>query len=518
VDTARARKSLMTEATASSNIRQYKYRTGVDRSKAAKLFIDSYYKSLEETSQGRKNRREQVEVQTKHLSRKEKKEVELALAQAETEQLRKKRKKICVRDFANVKLIGRGAFGEVRLVSHKATGEVFAMKMMNKDFVIQKNQLAHARAERDAMVEQDDPGIVRLFYSFQDSHFLYFVMEYLSGGDLMNLLIKRSTLGNDECKFYMAEIALAINYVHERGYIHRDLKPDNILISADGHLKLSDFGLCTSGIESHLSSFYQVCIPEEFRVDDDSASNRRPLQREKSSRQTRQESWNRMRREKSYSTVGTSNYMAPEIILEKGYGKEVDWWALGVIIYECLVGFAPFSCESTSDTCLMILDWRRTLEFPEDECDISDSAIDLIERLITSQELRIGFSAISAHEWFEGTDWSNIRSNQDVPWIPELLHPTDTSNFDDFDDPNAELFFKEPMDTHEDRAKRHLDEKDLPFVGWTYRRFEVKNRIGVQTLFEGPDGIKEESEKEVKKTPTSPVSPKSRDKKKKQGK
>jgi len=130
--------------------------------------------------------------------------------------------------------------------------------------MIQKNQLAHARAERDAMVEHDNPGIVKLYYSFQDSRFLYFVMEYLAGGDLMNLLIKREILSEEETRFYISELILAVNAVHKHGYSHRDLKPDNILIGGDGHIKLSDFGLCTSGAESHLSSFYNAGIPKDF--------------------------------------------------------------------------------------------------------------------------------------------------------------------------------------------------------------------------------------------------------------
>eukprot|EP01126_Amoeba_proteus_P019658 TRINITY_DN2018_c0_g1_i15.p1 TRINITY_DN2018_c0_g1~~TRINITY_DN2018_c0_g1_i15.p1 ORF type:complete len:409 (-),score=92.35 TRINITY_DN2018_c0_g1_i15:735-1961(-) len=382
------------------------YKVGVNKSKAARLFIDSYYKELVDTNEDRRKRRVEIEERTKGLSKKEKREAELALQMAETEQLRNKRKKLSITDYANVKLIGRGAFGEVRVVRSKENNEVFAMKMMNKDFVIKKNQLAHARAERDAMVQHDDPGIVKLFFSFQDSKFLYFIMEYLPGGDLMNLLIKRSTLTEEECKFYMSEVILAVNAVHSHGYIHRDLKPDNILITQDGHVKLSDFGLCTSGMESHLSSFYQLVIPKDL-----TESSELTLERSKSSRESRQKSWNKMRREKSYSTVGTSNYMAPEILLEQGYDKEVDWWAVGVIIYECLVGYAPFSCEDAADTCLMIINWRRNLEFPsKDECDLSNEAFDLVCSLVTSQKERIGFNQIVSHPWFRGLDWENVRN------------------------------------------------------------------------------------------------------------
>jgi len=310
------------------------------------------------------------------------------------------------------------------------------MKIMNKDFMIQKNQLAHARAERDAMVEHDDPGIVKLYYPFQDSRFLYFVMEYLPGGDLMNLLIKREILSEEETRFYMIELILAVQAIHKHGYIHRDLKPDNILIGGDGHIKLSDFGLCTSGAESHLSSFYNPCVPKNFdknRTFDGTRTLKRGLER--------RSSWNRIRKTMSYSTVGTSNYMAPEILLEQGYGPEIDWWSVGVILYECIVGYAPFSCEDTTETCIMILEFRNTLDFPDDP-QITEEARELIQNcLLVEQKNRKGYDDIVKHPWFVGKDFNATRHSK-APWIPKLENETDTTNFDDFDDDNADFFFR----------------------------------------------------------------------------
>jgi len=230
----------------------------------------------------------------------------------------------------------------------------------------------------------------------------------------MNLLIKREILTEDETKIYMAELVLAVHAIHERGYIHRDLKPDNILIAQEGHIKLSDFGLCTSGSESHLSSFYQSCVPKTF----DKSLPRAPSRLEKKNPNSRRSSWNRRRKTMSYSTVGTSNYMAPEILLEKGYGPEIDWWSVGVILYECLVGYAPFSCEDTTETCMMILDWRNSLEFP-DEPELSDAAVDLIMSLLCDQDDRIGFEEIAAHPWFASVNWNTVRTDP-APWIPDL--------------------------------------------------------------------------------------------------
>jgi serine/threonine kinase 38 len=158
--------------------------------------------------------------------------------------MRENRKRMTVYDFEPLTIIGKGAFGEVRVVRHKATGEILAMKKMNKNEMIYKNQVQHVRAEKDILSLAQNPWIVDLKYSFQDETYLYLGMEFLNGGDLMTLLIRKDILSEDESRFYGAEMILAIESVHALNYIHRDLKPDNILIDARGHIKLSDFGLC----------------------------------------------------------------------------------------------------------------------------------------------------------------------------------------------------------------------------------------------------------------------------------
>lgn len=155
-----------------------------------------------------------------------------------------RRTHVSAKDFEPLKIIGRGAFGEVRVCKDKLTGEVVAVKKMKKQEMLSKNQIAHVRAERDILAMSDLPWIVQLKYSFQDDRFLYLVMEYLPGGDLMTLLMKKDILSEDDSKFYIAELIIAVDAIHKMNFIHRDLKPDNILIDNEGHLKLSDFGLC----------------------------------------------------------------------------------------------------------------------------------------------------------------------------------------------------------------------------------------------------------------------------------
>jgi serine/threonine kinase 38 len=162
----------------------------------------------------------------------------------EAELNRKMRKKISTRDFEPLSIIGRGAFGEVRICRHIESGDVVAVKRMKKAEMINKNQVNHIKAEREVLVKAKNPWIVDLKYSFQDDKYLYLVMDFLSGGDLMTLLMRKDILTEEESRFYIAQTIAAIESVHQVNFIHRDLKPDNILIDRDGHVKLTDFGLC----------------------------------------------------------------------------------------------------------------------------------------------------------------------------------------------------------------------------------------------------------------------------------
>jgi protein-serine/threonine kinase len=218
----------------------------------------------------------------------------------------------------------------------------------------------------------------------------------------------------------------------------------------------------------------------------------------------------------SYSTVGTSNYMAPEILLEQGYGPEIDWWSVGVILYECLIGYAPFSCEDTTETCIMILEYESTLNFPDDP-RISDEARDLIQnRLLVDQKSRIGYEEIIAHPWFKGVDWKNIR-NSNPPWVPELKDDTDSQFFDEFDDDNVDYFFGDDYDDNFDEFSsiplKDWEDKDLPFVGWTFKRFEPKQRPSMNSVFGGEMLTNSESSTSEEKKP-SPTDPKSKKNKK----
>jgi len=411
----------------------------------------------------------------------------------EGENLRKKRKKISIFDFEPLKIIGKGAFGEVRVCKYIPNGSIVAIKKMKKEEMHKKNQVLHVRAERDVLSEAKNEWIVDLKFSFQDQNYLYLGMEFLPGGDLMSLLMARDILPEHEAKFYAAEIVLAIESVHKLDCIHRDLKPDNVLIDADGHIKLSDFGL-SKKLDLKLMDNH---LQNELRNfgNNNNSNNVRGFKNISYAQQFSQfkSIKNKKRRAFAFSTVGTPDYIAPEVIRQKGYGQEIDWWSLGVIMFEMMIGYPPFFSESSTETCKKILDWRNTLNI-RPEANISKEAEDILRRLINDPETRLGGNGaeeIKNHPFFKGIDWNHIKETLTPPFVPELKNNYDTKYFDEFEE--DEPFY--PINNDNQKGKKY-QKKDMCFVAFTYNREDDNNyRNNMVTALEVFDSLQENIKK-----------------------
>ncbi|XP_050894876.1 probable serine/threonine protein kinase IRE isoform X2 [Lathyrus oleraceus] len=269
-----------------------------------------------------------------------------------------------IEDFEIIKPISRGAFGRVFLARKRATGDLFAIKVLKKADMIRKNSVQDILAERDILISIRNPFVVRFFYSFTCRENLYLVMEYLNGGDLYSMLRNLGCLDEDMARVYIAEVVLALEYLHTQHIIHRDLKPDNLLIGQDGHIKLTDFGLSKVGL---INSTDDLSAPSSFA--NGFLGNDKPKSRHVSKREERQQQ----------SVVGTPDYLAPEILLGMGHGTTADWWSVGVILYELLVGVPPFNAEHPQQIFDNII--NRDIQWPKYPEEISYEAYDLMNKL-----------------------------------------------------------------------------------------------------------------------------------------
>ncbi|KAF0698470.1 Aste57867_10893 [Aphanomyces stellatus] len=305
-----------------------------------------------------------------------------------------KKKATSVDDFEFLTVIGKGTFGKVLMVRLKKTQAIYAMKIISKQFLVDMDSVKYMRSERNIMTKINHPFVIGLKYAFQTESKVYLVMEYQPGGELFSHLKNEGLLLEEKAKFYLAEMVLALEHLHLQGIIHRDLKPENVLISAEGHVKLTDFGLAK-----------QVNDGDEL-----------------------------------FTFCGTQEYMAPEMVLGNGYTSAVDWWSLGALAYEMLIGRPPFETKNKNRKELHKKILTAKLVLPK---WLSSDAHSLLKSLLERNvDKRLGggkstmfvvrgVQALKTHPFFRGIDWTAIEKLQvKPPMIPKVAHETDTHNFD----------------------------------------------------------------------------------------
>lgn len=384
------------------------------------------------------------------LSEDQKEAVRKSFNKQQDEYMRESRKQVTISDFEFIKVIGSGAFGIVRLCRKKDSNEIFAMKQMSKKEMVYKNQVHHVRAEKDALSMAKDGWVIKLHFTFQDDNFLYMVMDYLPGGDLMTHLMLKDIFSEDETRFYVAELVEAVDYIHTHlHYIHRDIKPDNIIFDREGHIHLLDFGLCKYNPPQPASTDESSPSAAVESTDARSVNRRAPRH---------------LPRRDLQSVVGTPDYMGPEVYRKAPYGPECDWWSVGIIMFEMLFGGPPFSDErhDAAVTSSRVMRWRQHFHMPPDP-RVSEDARDLICGLICDPQDRLTADQIRAHPFFKGLDFKKLRE-MTPPIRPKVNGPLDTSNFDDFNGADAKYGITN---------SRHQVVKDpsfLAFHDYGYRR------------------------------------------------
>jgi serine/threonine protein kinase len=294
------------------------------------------------------------------------------------------KKMVVLEDFDILKVIGRGSFGKVLQVRKKDNKKIYAMKVLNKKSIIEKAEVDHTKAEQSILQKLCHPFLVNLNYSFQTPDKLYFIMDYINGGELFFHLQNDKKFPEERVRFYAAEIACGLEYLHSCGVLYRDLKPENILLTSDGHICMTDFGISKEGLHSDDARTATFC--------------------------------------------GTPEYLAPEVLEGTGYGKGVDWWSFGTLVFEMLTGLPPFYAQDVQQMYAKIISAK--LVVPP---SVSPDAKSLIEELLVRQpEKRLSDPAkIKAHPFFKGIDWDLlVKKEMTPPFIPPVKNAEDTSQID----------------------------------------------------------------------------------------
>ncbi|MCL4127504.1 UNVERIFIED_CONTAM: hypothetical protein GTU68_026134 [Idotea baltica] len=342
-------------------------------------------------------------------------------------------RKLGLEDFSFIKVLGKGSFGKVMLAEKKGTDEIYAVKVLKKDVILQDDDVECTMTERRILaLSARHPFLTALHSSFQTEDRLFFVMEYVNGGDLMFQIQKARKFSEPRARFYAAEVTLALQFLHRNGVIYRDLKLDNILLDTDGHCKIADFGMCKEGIKDG---------------------------------------------ETTTTFCGTPDYIAPEILQELDYGASVDWWALGVLMYEMMAGQPPFEADNEDDLFESIL--RDDVLYP---VWLSKEAVSILKGFMTKNPAKRlgcvaeqgGEVAICSHKFFKDIDWKALEERKvKPPFAPKIKGRKDAVNFD------AEFTKEEPVLTPiNSEVVKAINQEE--FINFSFVNSEFKGLSSLQ--------------------------------------
>lgn len=388
--------------------------------------------------------------------------------QREHQVLRKRRLKPKNRDFEMITQVGQGGYGQVYLARKKDTKEVCALKILNKKLLFKLNETKHVLTERDILTTTRSEWLVKLLYAFQDLQSLYLAMEFVPGGDFRTLLINTRCLKSGHARFYISEMFCAVNALHDLGYTHRDLKPENFLIDAKGHIKLTDFGLAAGTISNERIESMKIRLEKIKDLEFPAFTEKSIEDRRKMYNQLREKEINY-----ANSMVGSPDYMALEVLEGKKYDFTVDYWSLGCMLFESLVGYTPFSGSSTNETYDNLRRWKQTLRRPrqsDGRAAFSDRTWDLITRLIADPINRLrSLEHVKRMSYFADINFSTLRS-MIPPFTPQLDSETDAGYFDDFTS-EADMAKYADVFKRQDKLTAMVDDSAVSskLVGFTFR-------------------------------------------------
>lgn len=421
----------------------------------------------------------------------------------ETTILRQRRLKPKHKDFQMITQVGQGGYGQVYLARKKDTREVVALKILSKRLLMKLDETRHVLTERDILTNTRSDWLVKLYYAFQDQESVFLAMEFVPGGDYRTLLNNTGVLIPPHARFYMSEMFMAVNALHELGYTHRDLKPENFLIDSTGHIKLTDFGLAAGSISNDrielMRNRLKALTDLQNKSDHDSSGSntlttgsvKERQQMYRSLRQTKQQEV-----QLANSIVGSPDYMALEVLQGRPYDYTIDYWSLGCMLFETLVGYPPFAGSHPEDTYNNLRRWKEALRRPKYDDGryvFSDRTWQLILRLIASPQERLkSFQEICNMNYFQDVDWKNLR-NRIPPFTPQLDDEEDAGYFDDFNNDEDMAKYKEVMAKRE--AIEKMDNKGIDnryFIGFTFKhsgsKFVAESNSS-STLANGGDHI-----------------------------